>query len=126
MFKTILTGNLTQNAEWKSGNQGDYLVFDVAVNLGKDKTQFVNCSISSKDYATKIAQYLVKGQKVLLDGMPKPDAYVNRDGACVAVFRLYVNTVELIGSKPGEQQKQSTSSTPQPPKSDDLDSDIPF
>lgn len=100
MFKILLTGNLTKTAEWKSGNQGDFLSFDVAINLTKDKVQFVSCTINSGAYADKIAPYLTKGQKVLIDGTPKADAYIDKQGKAVSALRVYVNNVELLGDKP--------------------------
>jgi len=107
LFDTNVIGNLTKDAEFKAGNQGDFLAFDIAVNLSKTKVQYISCTIGNIEYAQKIAQYLTKGTKVYLNGMPKADAFISKDGAAKSVFRLFVNKVELLGGNQDRQKSQS-------------------
>jgi len=64
----ILAGRLTRDPESKTTTSGKRLVnFSIAVNEGKDKVMFVNCTAWDKT-ADIIATHALKGMMVLVKG----------------------------------------------------------
>ncbi|RTK95944.1 MAG: single-stranded DNA-binding protein [Neisseriaceae bacterium] len=114
MFRCDAIGNLTRDAEWKAGKFGDFLAFDVAVNFGKDKTQYVSCTLSSVEYANKLMPYMKKGTRIFVTGLPAVDTYNSRDGSVKPIFKMFANSIEFVGSKkdnttPPESESNSNS-----------------
>lgn len=92
MYKTILTGNLGADATLGQHEGKQVINFNVAVQLGKEKTQWLDCSFWRRpEQSTAIIDYLKKGQKVLVEGQISADVW---DGK--AKLRLMVGAVELL------------------------------
>lgn len=92
MYKTILTGNLGADATLGQHEGKQVINFNVAVQLGKDRSQWLDCSYWRKaEQSTAIIDYLKKGQKVLVEGQITADVW---DGK--AKLRLMVGAVELL------------------------------
>lgn len=113
MIKTIISGNLTDNAEVRTTPSGKTVCnFTVAVNHGTQdnpRTDYFECSIWGKRAESKLPEYLTKGQKVLVEGVVGVRAYTSKAGEAKGVLTLVVNELELVGG--GSSRKNDTSST---------------
>ncbi len=105
MLKVILNGALGNDAEVKDVGNSKLITFNVAVSLDyKDqqgnkveKTEWVRANIwRGKDQSTKIAEYLKKGKKVLIEGTPEADAYKSKDGEIKSSLSVKVKEVEFL------------------------------
>lgn len=113
MIKTIITGNLTGNAEVRSTPSGKTVCgFTVAVNHGTQdnpRTDYFECSIWGKRAESKLPEYLTKGQKVLVEGIVGARAYMPKEGnEPKAVLMLTVNDIELMGGSKGKSEGGNT------------------
>lgn len=99
MKRLTITGNIGRDPELRldpSGNQ--FATFTVAVAVGtrvNPKTDWVDVSCSGK-LAEIACTYAKKGAKVLVDGFPAANAYINKDNIPVATLRLYANSIEIF------------------------------
>lgn len=118
-------GNLGQNAETRQTQSGASAIgFSVAVTESyQDKqgqkvenTTWVSCTIWKQPGASvKIADYLLKGQKVLIEGKPSVRTYQAANGETKAVLEVRVDNVELLGGRTeGAPAAQNTVATPRP------------
>jgi len=100
-----ITGRVTKDAERKEFKTGTpYLIFDVANNTGFGeyaKTQFFRCMLVGKR-ADSMAQYLIKGKQVGVDGALESNNYTNYEGKEIKGWQLAVKNVVLLGG--GTQQ----------------------
>jgi single-strand DNA-binding protein len=106
MFNLIVTGNLTKDATHRvTANGKDVLSFTIAVNHGSKESprvDYIDCSIWGDRAKSKLGEYLVKGQKVLVDGIPGVNAYIGKeDSAAHGTLTLMVGALELLGSSSG-------------------------
>lgn len=60
-------------------------------------TLWVSCALWRDN--TSIAQYLLKGTEVYVDGVPSVDMYRNSTGDHVPVQRMRVDNIQLLGKK---------------------------
>ncbi len=106
MLKLILSGALGADAEVKEIGNSKLVTFNVAVSMDyKDqkgnkveKTEWVRANIwKSKDQSTKVADYLKKGTKVLIDGVPESDAYKSKEGDIKSYLSVKVKDLEFLG-----------------------------
>ena len=125
-------GSLGRNAETKAVGDNKVTKFSVANNTGygdKKKTQWVECDAWGNRYE-KLANYLVKGQSVLIYGEIELNEYQGKDGTSKASLKCRVTDIELIGSKKDHEGKseESPSYAHQAPNSgnDSFDDSIPF
>ena len=89
MNKIMINGNLTKDIE-VSVNKNDVLVgsFTIANNTKvgqEERTSFINCVIFG-DRVEKLAPYLLKGAKVLVDGRLEVNTVKNNE-----LYNTYVN-----------------------------------
>ena len=96
--KYICVGNLTRDAELKQTPSGkSFAVFDIAVNTKyKDKqyTVFWKCIYWN---AEKLAQYLTKGKRVLIEGIIKEEKWEDRNGTMRINKVLQVEAIKFLG-----------------------------
>jgi single-strand DNA-binding protein len=110
MLKILITGNLGQDAKISQLQNGDSIIgFSVAHTSkaanGESKTTWINCNKYVKQGgSTAVAQYLVKGQKVLIEGMPYINEYNGQDGNKISSLACRVYELELLGSAQGQGQ----------------------
>jgi len=105
MIKTIITGNLVSDAEVRHTPSGSVVCnFTVAVNHGtqeKPRVDYFECAIWGKRAESKLPEYLMKRQKVLVEGIVGARAYMPKEGnEPKAVLTLMVDNIELLSSKP--------------------------
>ena len=124
MVNIVILGNLTKDAEVRN-TQSEYkaISFSVAVNEKRkdkeDASAFLNCTLWSK--SDKIAQYLTKGKKVLvnIDWVETTE----KDGKYYTNYRVR-NVNPFLDSK-GESSAPQKEQTPQE-LLDDNSKDLPF
>ncbi len=103
MLKVILSGALGNDAEVREVGNSKVINFNVAVSLDyKDKdgnrvekTEWVKASLW-RDQNSKIADYLKKGKKVLIEGTPESEGYKSKDGEIKSVLAVKVKEIEFI------------------------------
>ena len=154
-----ISGNLTRDAELRTTQAGTgILAFGMAVNDRRKNPQtdewedvpnYIDCAIFGKR-AESLAQYLVKGTKVAVEGKLRWSQW-ERDGQKRSKIEVIVDEIEFLSRKSDDQPayqaqqpayqpqyqqpqqsyqqpayQQPTYSAPRPPASDVYDADIPF
>ena len=80
MNVVALSGNLTKAPELRKTQSGkDVTNFSIAINEGKDKTEFVNC-IAWEKQAELIVQYCNKGDRLACSGKLQTRKWDDKDG----------------------------------------------
>ncbi len=123
------TGNLGKDCRKGEAGGTAVLNFSIGVKSGygdKEQTVWVDCALWGKQAESKLADYLVKGQKVAVTGELGQREHEGKN-----YLTLRVASVDLCGGKSdgGSQaaQQQSSQKAPQPQPDPDFDSsDIPF
>lgn len=111
MNNIILTGNMVKDSELTTvGNkQTPKLSFTIANNEGygdNKKTTFINCVLWGKS-AENLANYLLKGTKILVKGKLDIRSYDDKEGNKKYITEVVVDMfggVELLGSKSSNNQ----------------------
>ncbi|MBN2553619.1 MAG: single-stranded DNA-binding protein [Spirochaetales bacterium] len=136
--EVVLVGRLTRDVELKYTNTGFAIAnLSLAVNrrVKKDDTwqdegNFFNCVLIGKR-AEALAQYLVKGKQIGIQGELRQDRW-EQDGQPRSRVEIFVNNIQLLGSRGADQgtrsapSRQEQYSAPDIPQADDFDDDIPF
>jgi single-strand DNA-binding protein len=111
MKKLTITGNLGKDPELRVDQNGNsFAVFSVAVAVGtkaSPKTDWIDVSCNGK-LVDVVMTYAKKGSKVLVDGFPCVNAYINNDNIPIGIQRLYAHSFEFLGHK---IEKESSSGT---------------
>jgi single-strand DNA-binding protein len=103
MLKLFLSGTLGQDAEVKEVGTSKLIKFNVAVTMdfkdsdGKkvEKTEWVKANMW-RDQNTRVAEYLKKGKKVLIEGVPISEAYSGKDGELRSCLSVKVKELEFV------------------------------
>jgi single-strand DNA-binding protein len=136
--QVVLIGRLTRDVELKYTNTGFAIAnLSLAVNrrvkrddTWQDEGNFFNCVLIGKR-AEALAQYLVKGKQVGIQGELRQDRW-EQDGQPRSRVEIFINDIQLLGGRGSEQSVRSTGeqtdkySSPEIPTADDFDDDIPF
>lgn len=104
-------GSLGRNAETKTVGDNKVTKFSVANNSGygdKKVVSWVDCNAWGSRYE-KLAQYLIKGQSVLVYGELEINEYQAKDGTHKSSLRCRVTDIELIGKKGDGEGKSDES-----------------
>ncbi|AWW32156.1 hypothetical protein DN752_19545 [Echinicola strongylocentroti] len=72
--KLILSGNLVSDAEVKQSEKGNWTAFKIACNPTKEETVYYSIAINGD----KLAEWLKKGKKVVVEGTPHVEAKQNK------------------------------------------------
>lgn len=140
MLRLQLIGNIGRDAELRTLDSGTTAIsFNVAVTEKyKDRsgqqvenTTWVQCTKwVQPGGSTKIADYLTKGTKVLVEGKPSARAYTAKSGEAAASLELRVDNLELlspVAQTNSQPARQATPSAPAAPSIDDeVTDDLPF
>lgn len=129
--KAVVMGNLTRDPETKQTNSGRSVTsFTLAVNGRNDDVAYIDCVAWNKGGET-IAQYLHKGDPLLVSGRLNQSRWQDKDGNNRSKIDVVVDEFAFIGSK-NNSDDSSTQTAPQPnydapaPVSDINIADIPF
>lgn len=109
MNKVILRGRFTKDPELKYTQSGKAVCkYSVAVNrdYNKEQADFINC-ISWDKGAEIIAEYMRKGNDILVEGRIQTGSYDKDDGSKVFTTDVVVDKFEFIGGKKSESAGNS-------------------
>ncbi|MEL7249906.1 MAG: single-stranded DNA-binding protein [Bacteroidota bacterium] len=107
MLKASAIGNVGSDAVVRHVNGKNVISFPIAHNekyqdaqgVKHEKTIWIDCSIWRKEN-TRLVEYLKKGQLVYVEGIPKSEAYVQKEsGELRSSLKLTVMNLQLLGSK---------------------------
>jgi single-stranded DNA-binding protein len=80
---------------------GQFASFSVGVSVGtkqNPKTDWVDVTCNGK-LSDLARNYIKKGSKILVEGFPSVNAYVNRENKPVGTLRVYANNIEFLGKR---------------------------
>lgn len=105
MYKTTLTGNIGNDAEVKSFENGQSVItFSVAhtekwkdkQGVQQEKTEWIRCQMWKPSDKLTIAQYLKKGTKLLIEGRVSASSWIdNSTGTPIAKSQVELNVLNL-------------------------------
>mgnify|MGYP005607651571 CR=1 FL=1 len=102
MKKIFITGNVGRDPELRYAPSGEvFVTFSLAVTTGpKDnqKTDWLEISCNGRTAET-VQKWVKKGSKLLIEGTPSANAYINKEGQAVASLRVSASNIEFIGGK---------------------------
>lgn len=110
MIKLQIIGNLGRDAVVNNVNGKSVINFTVAhtekfknaQGVQQDKTIWVDCAYWTD--RTAIAPYLKKGNQIFAEGQPDLRSYTTKDGTPGTSLALRVQSVQLLGSRPENQE----------------------
>lgn len=110
MKRIILTGNVGRDPQIRSAQDGaEFAAFSVGVSVGtkqNPKTDWVDISVNGK-LVDIVRNHVRKGSKLLIDGFPSVNAYLNKENKPMATLKVFANTIEFLASKKDEEGVQS-------------------
>lgn len=116
-----IAGNICRDIEERTTQGGDKVAnFSVAINEGKDKTEFVNCVAFGKT-AELLIQYCQKGQRLSCSGRIQTRSWEDQSGTKCYSTEMIVNQFDF----PPKQARQGEAFAPQGGV-DDFDDEIAF
>lgn len=102
MKKIIITGNVGRDPEMRTDQTGgQFASFSVGVSVGNKqnpKTDWVDVTCNGK-LSDVARNYIKKGSKILVEGFPSVNAYINRENKPVGTLRVYASNIELLGKR---------------------------
>lgn len=132
MNKYIFNGTIGNDAEVKEITNYTIISFNCAVNETwrdkqgnkQERTTWIKCTkFIPPNGSTKIADYLKKGQQVIIEGVPSARAYNDKNGVAQSSLEVKVDELTLIGkvnkSEPSESKPTNLENLEQT-KADDL------
>lgn len=133
-----IKGNLTRDPELRSTTEGKPIAtFTVGYNdgFGQDKKGvFVKCLAFGKR-AEAIAQYVKKGDAILVSGAPSLEQWTSMEGEARAQIKVVVEGFDFCGGKRQSQEEPPKAQEPQvgsgqswqqPFEGSAVDDDLPF
>lgn len=107
----ILTGRTTKDIELRHGDKTAIGRFTLANDAGKDKTNFVDCTVFG-DAAERMEKWVTKGKKILIRGRLNQESWDDKEtGKKRSALKVIVDTWEFAEGK-------SDSAPAEPPKTD--------
>ena len=102
MKKIIITGHVGKDPELRADQSGNqFATFSMGVSVGTKqapKTDWVDVSCNGK-LADLAKNYIKKGSKLLIEGYPSANAYINKENKPVASLRVFANNVEFLSKQ---------------------------
>ena len=134
MNKIIFSGNLGKDAELTMAkNTGKAILkWSVAVSKGykrDDGTNWFNCVMfgeRAEKLAEKLAQYLVKGTKVICEGSLQLGSYEDKQGVKKYTTDIFISNVEMISVKENHTESAQAQEDSNNEVSEVSEDDIPF
>lgn len=117
-----LVGRLTKTPELYNGETPRCLI-SVAINEGKDKTEFISCTAFGKT-AELVSTYCEKGDMIGISGRLSTYVKENNDGSKDYRLNCIANRVEFLGSSKSKGGDTNKASVEAPPIIDS--EDLPF
>lgn len=134
--RVVLVGNLTRDPELRKAGASTVCSLRLAVNdrvKNKDSGAWEDHanSFTVSVFGTqceRCAQYLAKGRQVAIDGRLHWRSWEAKDGSKREAVEVVADTVQFIGAREGDSQREATASSAKTPGATvgDFDDDIPF
>src|SRR6185437_1013685 len=102
MKKIIITGNVGRDPEMRADQSGgQFASFSVGVSVGTKQNPKTDCvDVTCNGKLSDLARnYIKKGSKLLIEGFPSVNAYVNRENKPVGTLRIYANNIKFLGKR---------------------------
>jgi single-strand DNA-binding protein len=121
MIKLIALGNLGRDAEVKDVSGKKVIEFSIAHSekytdrngQQQERTTWVRCSYWRENDRVGVAEYLKKGKRVFVEGVPQVTSYTTKEGQPGASLDLRVTNLELASDRQ-ESSQSGASSAPAP------------
>ena len=137
--KVIIVGNLGRDPETRYMPSGDAMTSitvattdtwkDKTSGEKKEQTEWHRISFFGK-LAEIAGNYLKKGSQVYIEGSLRTRKYVDKDGVEKYATEIKADTMQMLGSRGGEQQQNAAPAARQqrqvPAQDDFAGEDIPF
>lgn len=111
----VLSGRLTKDIELRmSQNNKNFCQFTLAVDKyvnGEQQADFISV-IAWERNAEVLSQYTKKGSKINVLGRIATRNYKNANGETIYATEVVAQQIELLDSKPKEQQQSYSNDTP--------------
>jgi single-strand DNA-binding protein len=123
-----IAGNLVKNPELRTIQSGKQVVsFTIAINEGKDKTEFVDC-VAWEKTAELFSRYCEKGDKISCSGRIQTRSWDDKDsGQKRYKTEAIIHQFDFPPKKNStEKTKPNTVPDHQAPLDDDLEDIVPF
>jgi single-strand DNA-binding protein len=115
MKKIFVTGNVGRDPELRADQNGNqFATFSLGVSVGtkqNPKTDWVDITCNGK-LADLARNYIKKGTKLLIEGFPSVNAYINRENKPVGTLRVNASNIEFIGSRSENDGEHSSADSP--------------
>ena len=99
-----LVGRLTKDVEVrKTASQQAISTITLAVNTGKDETNFFECVVIGEK-VENLAKYCKKGALIGVTGYLRQRKYTRKDGSQASVVEIVVNNIEYLSTKEKEPE----------------------
>lgn len=133
----VLVGNLVRDAEFKPIGQSCVVNFTIASNerikngdKWEDRPNYIDCSLFGK-IAEFLSKYLIKGQKVAVQGSLHQDRWQDNNEKNHQRFVVRASEVELVGSSSQSKSNNTQNNSQNFNNSNDFtkngfSEDIPF
>ncbi|MCC2626127.1 MAG: hypothetical protein K0R14_2000 [Burkholderiales bacterium] len=112
MKKIIITGNVGRDPEMRADQTGNqFASFSVGVSVGtkqNPKTDWVDVTCNGK-LSDLARNYIKKGSKLLVEGFPSVNAYLNRENKPVGTLRIYASNIEFLSKRDDATDSDDTS-----------------
>lgn len=133
--KSQLIGRLGADAKVSEVNdKTDVVNFDIAIDKSYTnkngekvaKTKWVRCTLYKAKGKTKVAEYLKKGQEVIVEGEFNAKAYTNKEGNAVAELVLTVSEFNFLSSPKASEMSVDAPIDREDTKGTSDDDDLPY
>ncbi|WP_025124403.1 single-stranded DNA-binding protein [Myroides odoratimimus] len=100
MHKLLITGNVGEDAIVTQLPSGTFAInFSLAITEKyKDNVSTVWYKCVRYSNTPKLADYILKGTKLLIEGKPQSEAYINNQDAAVGNLKCVVYNLEFLSS----------------------------
>lgn len=106
---SVVSGNLTRDAELKQVGDLSILEFSIASNRkfkDKEEVLFLDCTVFGAR-ANSLASLLTKGKQILVQGLLRQETW-EKDGQKRSKIGLIVDSVEFLGARESAAPTQNT------------------
>ena len=122
MNVVALSGNVCKDIELRTTTSGKQVAsFSIAINEGKDKTEFVNL-IAWEKTAELMEQYVHKGDRLAVVGRLQTRSWEDQQGQKRYATEVVVNQFDFPPKRDGQQPTPQS----QPAVAGSFDDEIPF
>jgi single-strand DNA-binding protein len=113
-------GRITKDPELKQSNGGNpYCRFTLAVDRDQDKADFIPCVAWGKT-AENMAQYVIKGQQLLVQGKLQSGSYQDANGNTRYTLDVYAYRIDFLQKPKGAAAAGGDGFEPVPMDPDEL------